>query len=147
MELTGLQKDGIAARLANNPVVRFMGIELLAVTVGHATLMQPYREELRNSMGLVQGGILGTLADVAGGTPQVNVQITRDVLAGEKGAPRDIVVLNAAATLLIGRVVRSLREGIGQAEEAIDSGAAARKLEQLIGFTQAAVAAETKARS
>jgi len=67
MELTGLQKDGIAARLTNNPMVKFMGIELLEVTVGHATLMQPYREELRNSMGLVQGGILGTLADVAGG--------------------------------------------------------------------------------
>jgi uncharacterized protein (TIGR00369 family) len=73
MELTGLQKDGIAARLANNPVVRFMGIELLEVTVGHATLMQPYREELRNSMGLVQGGILGTLADVAGGVSLYSV--------------------------------------------------------------------------
>lgn len=79
------------------------------------------------------------LADVAGGMPKVNVQITRRVLAGEKGAPREIVVLNAAASLLIGRVARSLREGIGRAEEAIDSGAAARKLEQLIGFTRAAV--------
>ncbi len=77
------------------------------------------------------------LADVAGGTPQVNVRITHQVLAGEEGAPRDIVVLNAAATLLIGRVTRSLREGIGRAEESIDSGAAARKLEQLISFTQA----------
>jgi len=73
MELTGLQKDGIAARLANNPVVKFMGIELLEVTVGHATLMQPYREELLNSMGLVQGGILGTLADVAGGVSLYSV--------------------------------------------------------------------------
>ncbi len=73
MELTGLQKDGIAARLTNNPMVKFMGIELLEVTVGHATLMQPYREELRNSMGLVQGGILGTLADVAGGVSLYSV--------------------------------------------------------------------------
>jgi uncharacterized protein (TIGR00369 family) len=73
MELTALQKDGIAARLANNPVVKFMGIELLEVTVGHAALMQPYREELRNSMGLVQGGILGTLADVAGGVSLYSV--------------------------------------------------------------------------
>jgi anthranilate phosphoribosyltransferase len=77
------------------------------------------------------------LADVAGGTPQVNVQITQEVLSGEKGAPRDIVVLNAAATLLIGRVARSLREGIGRAEESIDSGAAALRLEELISFTQA----------
>jgi anthranilate phosphoribosyltransferase len=79
------------------------------------------------------------LSDVAGGTLQVNVQITRRVLDGETGSPRDIVVLNAAATLLIGKVARSLREGIARAEESIDSGAAVRKLEELIGFTKAAV--------
>ena len=73
MELTRLQKDGIRAKLTNNPVVEFMGIELLEVTVGHATLIQPYRKELRNSMGLIQGGILGTLADVAGGVSLYSV--------------------------------------------------------------------------
>ncbi len=79
------------------------------------------------------------LSDVAGGTPEVNVRVTQAVLAGEKGAPRDIVVLNAAATLVIGRVARNLREGIARAEEAIDSGAAVRKLHELIEFTQQAV--------
>lgn len=78
------------------------------------------------------------LADVAGGTPQENVRVTRSVLAGEKGAARDIVVLNAAATLVIGKIARNLREGITRAEAAIDSGAATRKLEQLIHFTQQA---------
>jgi anthranilate phosphoribosyltransferase len=78
------------------------------------------------------------LGDVAGGSPAVNVQITQAVLAGEKGAPRDIVVLNAAATLVIGEVARNLREAIVRAEEAIDSGAAARKLQELIEFTQQA---------
>ena len=73
MELTRLQKDGIAAKLTNNPVVEFMGIELLEVTAGHATLVLPYRKELRNSMGLIQGGILGTLADVAGGVALYSV--------------------------------------------------------------------------
>lgn len=67
MKLTKLQKDGIAAKLAHNPVVKFVGIELLEARVGHATLVLPYREELHNSMGLIQGGILGVLADVAGG--------------------------------------------------------------------------------
>ena len=67
MKLTKLQKDGIAAKLANNPVVKFVGIELLEARVGHATLVLPYREELNNSMGLIQGGILGVLADVACG--------------------------------------------------------------------------------
>lgn len=79
------------------------------------------------------------LSDVAGGTPEVNVRVTQAVLAGEKGAPRDIVVLNAAATLVIGKVARNLREGITRAEEAIDDGAAVRKLHELIEFTQQAV--------
>lgn len=76
------------------------------------------------------------LADVAGGTPEVNVRVTKDVLAGKKGAPRDIVVLNAAATLVVGKIARNLREGIARAEDAIDSGAAARSLQELVEFTQ-----------
>ncbi len=72
-DLTKLQEDGIGARLARNPVVEFVGIELLEVGFGHATLMLPYREELRNSMGLLQGGILGVLADVAGGVSLYSV--------------------------------------------------------------------------
>jgi len=76
------------------------------------------------------------LSDVAGGTPEVNVRITKDVLAGKKGAPRDIVVLNAAATLVLGKMANNFREGVSQAEESIDSGAAARKLQELIEFTQ-----------
>jgi uncharacterized protein (TIGR00369 family) len=66
-KLTKRQQDGIAAKLANNPVVKFMSIGLKEVTTGEATLIMKYREELRNSMGLLQGGILGVVADVAGG--------------------------------------------------------------------------------
>ncbi len=76
------------------------------------------------------------LADVAGGTPKVNVRVTKSVLAGKRGAARDIVVLNAAATLVLGKMARNLREGVSRAEEAIDSGTAARKLQELIEFTQ-----------
>ena len=72
-ELTKLQKNGIAARLADNPVVKFMSIGLREVTKGEATLILKYREELRNSMGLLQGGILGVLADVAGGVSLYSV--------------------------------------------------------------------------
>ena len=72
-ELTKLQKDGIAAKLANNPVVKFMAIELVEVTAGEATLVLQYRKEFLNSMGLLQGGILGVLADVAGGVSLYSV--------------------------------------------------------------------------
>lgn len=66
-KLTRMQKDGIAAKLGNNPVVKFMSIGLREVSSGSATLTLEHREEFRNSMGLLQGGILGVLADVAGG--------------------------------------------------------------------------------
>ena len=73
MKLTKVQKHGIAAKLANNPVLKFVGIELVEVEVGYATLALPYREEFHNSMGLIQGGILGVLADVAGGVALYSV--------------------------------------------------------------------------
>ena len=72
-ELTKLQKDGIVARLANNPVVKFMSIGLSEVTSGEATLILKHREELQNSMGLIQGGVLGVLADAAGGVSLYSV--------------------------------------------------------------------------
>ena len=72
-ELTKPQKDGITTRLANNPVVKFMSIGLSEVASGEATLTLKHREELRNSMGVIQGGILGVLADVAGGVSLYSV--------------------------------------------------------------------------
>jgi anthranilate phosphoribosyltransferase len=75
------------------------------------------------------------LSDVAGGSAETNVEVTRSVLSGKKGAPRDIVVLNAAASLVIGKVARSLREGIAKAQQSIDNGAAAHRLQELVDFT------------
>ena len=72
-ELTTLQKDGITKKLSNNPVVEFVGIKLLEVVPGRSNLVLPHREELKNSMGLLQGGILGVLADVAGGVSLYSV--------------------------------------------------------------------------
>ncbi|HUT15920.1 MAG TPA: anthranilate phosphoribosyltransferase [Anaerolineae bacterium] len=76
------------------------------------------------------------LADVAGGDLDVNVRITQDVLAGKNAPPRDIVVLNAAAALVIGKIARNLTEGVSKAQQSIDSRSAARKLEELVDFTQ-----------
>ena len=75
------------------------------------------------------------LTDVAGGSISTNVEATRGVLGGVKGARRDIVVLNAAASLVIGKLARSLREGIAKAQASIDSGAAATSLQRLVEFS------------
>jgi anthranilate phosphoribosyltransferase len=72
---------------------------------------------------------------LAGGTPQENAMITRDILQGRKGPKREIVCLNAAPALLAGRKVATLQEGLHLAGRAIDSGAAAEKLARLIAFT------------
>jgi anthranilate phosphoribosyltransferase len=72
---------------------------------------------------------------LAGGTPQENAVITRDMLQGRKGPRRDIVCLNAAPALVAGRKASNLQEGFILAGQAIDSGAAAEKLDRLIAFT------------
>jgi anthranilate phosphoribosyltransferase len=56
------------------------------------------------------------------------------IFAGERGAKRDIVVVNAAAALLVGRVATTLEEGVQLASAAIDSGAVREKLQQLRDF-------------
>ncbi|HKQ34425.1 MAG TPA: anthranilate phosphoribosyltransferase [Nitrospiraceae bacterium] len=72
---------------------------------------------------------------LAGGTPQENAAITRDILQGRKGPKRDIVCLNAAPALVAGRKATNLQDGFLMAGQAIDSGAAAEKLARLIAFT------------
>ena len=67
-----------------------------------------------------------------GGEPPENADITRAILAGENGPKRDIVLLNAAAALIAANKAENLREGVGQAASAIDSGKAARVLAYLV---------------
>jgi anthranilate phosphoribosyltransferase len=76
-----------------------------------------------------------TIADLKGGDPARNAEIMRGVLAGAKGPIRDIVLLNGAATLVIGGKSRDLRAGIDLAAETIDSGAAQRALDRMIAIS------------
>ena len=71
---------------------------------------------------------------VAGGDAAANAARTRAVLNGEKGAARDVVVLNTAAALLVAGGTASLEEGVKRAAAAIDSGQAAAKLAELAAF-------------
>jgi len=71
-----------------------------------------------------------------GGDVETNADITRAVLDGEKGARREIVLLNAAAALVAADAADTITRGITMAEAAIDSGRAAGKLAELITFTR-----------
>ena len=70
--------------------------------------------------------------DIVGGLPEDNASILRSILAGDKGPPRDVVLLNAAAALMAAGKAENLKEGAGMAAEAIDSGKAAQTLDRLI---------------
>ena len=76
--------------------------------------------------------------EFTGGTPDDNARITRDILQGRKGPRRDIVCLNAAPAMVVGRKANTLREGFRLAQQSIDSGAAAEKLDRLIAHTNKA---------
>ena len=74
-------------------------------------------------------------ADLTGGDPAHNAGIIKEILAGKKGPARDIVILNAAVAIVAGQKAKSIEEGIQQAAQSIDSGAARAKLEQLASKT------------
>ncbi len=78
-----------------------------------------------------------TPEDLAGGDAEVNARIARSVLAGEAGAARDIVVLNAAAGLVVAGMAADMAAGVVAAQLSIDTGAAAGVLDSLIAFTSA----------
>ena len=73
-----------------------------------------------------------TKEDLRGGEPAENAQITRNILAGEKGHKRNAVLVNAGASLYIGGKAESFEEGIKLAADLIDSGKALETLEKLI---------------
>jgi anthranilate phosphoribosyltransferase len=71
-------------------------------------------------------------AALHGGDAAENAAIARTVLAGERGPARDIVVLNAAASLLVAGTAPTIAEGIERAARALDDGSAAAVLDRLV---------------
>jgi anthranilate phosphoribosyltransferase len=69
--------------------------------------------------------------DLTGGNAEENAKITIDILEGQKGAKRNIVLINAAAAIVAGDKASDLSEAINIAAEAIDSGAARKKLDEV----------------
>jgi len=76
-----------------------------------------------------------TSADLKGGTPEENAAIIQGILNGEKGAKRDIVVLNSAAAIYVSGKADSLEQGARLAVNSIESGKARDKLKDLCRIT------------
>ncbi|MCB1518052.1 MAG: anthranilate phosphoribosyltransferase [Hyphomicrobiaceae bacterium] len=73
--------------------------------------------------------------DLAGGDPPFNANAIRELLAGSRGAYRDVVLMNAGAALLVADKAGSLKEGIDLAATQIDNGAAAQTLAKLVAVS------------
>lgn len=76
-----------------------------------------------------------TIEDLRGGDAAANATALRAVLAGQHGAYRDIVVMNAGAALVVGGKAATLRDGAALSAAAIDNGAARAALDKLVAAT------------
>jgi anthranilate phosphoribosyltransferase len=78
--------------------------------------------------------------ELRGGSPEENAAAIRAVFSGENGGRRSAILLNAAGAIAAGGHAADLREGLELAREAVESGAAAARLERLIAFTRSEAA-------
>ena len=76
-------------------------------------------------------------AELRGGSPAENAAAIRDVFAGAPGGRRDAILLNAAGAVAAAGQAEDLREGLALARSAVDSGAAAARLDELARFSNA----------
>ncbi|WP_299436264.1 anthranilate phosphoribosyltransferase [uncultured Rhodospira sp.] len=83
--------------------------------------------------------------DLKGGTPDENADVIRAMLDGATGPYRDIVLMNAAASLIVAGQVPDLKAGAARAAEAIDSGAARAVLAKLVAITHEPPIEDTEA--
>mgnify|MGYP003365453713 CR=1 FL=1 len=79
---------------------------------------------------------LAKVEDIKGSSAKENAGIIIDILRGKRGSKRDIVVLNTAAALYVGKVAENLEQGIKLTEDIIDSGKAYEKLNELVEYSK-----------
>jgi anthranilate phosphoribosyltransferase len=129
----------VFARLGRRHVMVFHGLDGLdEITITDRTKITELKEAQSRTFCLnpEELGIRrATLADIRGGSPKENARICCQVLSGQKGPRRDIVLLCAAAALVVGDKAANFSEGLTMAREAIDSGRAWQTLERLRQFS------------
>jgi anthranilate phosphoribosyltransferase len=110
------------------------GMDELALS-GPSLVAEVRGSDLREDVVVPEGFGLGRAGHEAlvGGDAVANAKILRGVFSGERGARRDIVVLNAAAVLVTAGVASEMLDGVARASEAIDSGAVTKLVSALAG--------------
>jgi anthranilate phosphoribosyltransferase len=152
-QVIGVSDETMATRMLG--VLRLLGTEQAMVFHGDDGLDELTTSTTSTVHELVHGevhtftfdpldvGIPRAAADtLVGGDAEANADAIRAVLAGEKGAHRDIAVLNAAAALVVAGLASDLGSGVEFAGAAIDDGRAAEALEKLVAVSTLARASE-----
>jgi anthranilate phosphoribosyltransferase len=148
-QVVGVGDPAMAANMAG--VLAANGAKHVVVVYGHdgldelsttapSTMVEWRAERPSARTTVLDAASLGlataTLEDLKGGDAATNAGYARRVLAAERGAHRDIVVLNAAAGLVVGGRVAELSEGVEVAQATIDNGSAAAALDRLVDVSQ-----------
>jgi anthranilate phosphoribosyltransferase len=144
--LLGVYSAGLTEMFAE--ALKLLGVKRALVVHGHdgldeisvcaATRVSELNDGLIRTYDISPETYFGEVAkpeSLTGGEIAFNAAITTEILQGKPGPKRNIVLINAAAALVCTGKAGDLKEGIGLAENAIDNGAAAEKLQQLIAFT------------
>lgn len=137
---------GLAALGAKHAMVFFGHDGLDELTTTDVATVHQYRDGEHRTFLLdpTEFGVSRATRDqLVGGDPAHNADMSRRVLAGESGAVRDIVVLNAAAALVVADLVSDIPEGLVVAAASIDSGAAAEALSRLVSISNEASAGDS----
>lgn len=129
--------------------LKLLGVEQAFVVHGHDGLDEITTTDLTRVSELSQGSIktydldprryfeqYADPQDLKGGDVATNAAIIQTLLKGEKGACRDIVLINSAAGLVAANAAESIEQGIVLAGQSIDSGKAMEKLELLVQYTR-----------
>jgi anthranilate phosphoribosyltransferase len=133
---------GVLARLGSERALIVYGHdgldELTTTTTSSVVELDDSGELIRYDVDPAAWGLrVAKSSDLVGGDAADNASAARTVLAGEAGAHRDVVVLNAAAGLMAGGVAADLHEGLALAAAAIDDGRAAAALDKLVAVSTA----------
>lgn len=111
--------------------------EITTTDITDAILIQAGQKPIRFEIDPSAFGMpFSTPAALAGDDAATNAEILKHIFAGQGGAGRDIVLLNAAAALWVAGKVDGIGDGIAMAADAIDSGKVTETLNSLITFTQ-----------
>jgi anthranilate phosphoribosyltransferase len=146
------QVVGVYSAALTEPVAQAMGAlgSRAAYVVAGADGIDEFSTTGVNKVSRLEGGTVSTfaldalelglprarLSDLLGGSLDENARIARAVLDGEKGPRRDIVLLNAAVTLLAAGRTSDLSEALALAASSIDSGQARQKLDDLVDYSR-----------